>query len=212
MDICRQLSPNFGPRRFGLVPRYIVLHHTAMPCAQDAIARLCDPSAEVSAHYLISGAGNVTQMVEEADRAWHAGAGEWCGLDDLNSRSIGIELDNTGTHPFSNPQMQVLEQLLKQIMVRWNIGPHGVIGHSDMAPGRKFDPGPWFDWARLEKQGLAAPRGHHKLQAGGRDAFLRAAVGAGFTCAAPFEDVLSAVRLRFAPWRQGPLVAADFSF
>ena len=98
-------SPNFGPRRDGLTPTLIVLHFTAMNSAQAALDRLCDPSCEVSAHYLVKGDGAVWQMVQEQDRAWHAGAGEWGGLNDINSRSIGIELDNRGDHPFSHLQM-----------------------------------------------------------------------------------------------------------
>ena len=205
-------SPNFGPRRNGLKPQLIVLHYTAMQSAQAALDRLCDPAAEVSAHYLIGGDGRLFQMVEEAQRAWHAGAGEWAGLTDINSRSIGIELDNTGTHPFSEPLMTCLEALLAQIMQRWGIRPEGVIGHSDMAPGRKVDPGPHFDWTRLARQGLAQPVG----VAGGdepltSDAFRARARAAGFT--APVDDptLLAAVRLRFRPHGSGPLCAADLT-
>lgn len=150
-------SPNFGTRRDGLLPELIVIHYTAMSSASAALERLCDPEAEVSAHYLIEADGTLWQLVEEAERAWHAGAGNWLGRDDINSRSIGIELDNRGTHPFAEPQMATLEQLLPGIMSRWDIQPEGVIGHSDSAPGRKIDPGPRFDWLRLERQGLAHP-------------------------------------------------------
>jgi N-acetylmuramoyl-L-alanine amidase len=207
-----QSSPNCAERRDGLKPTLIVIHYTAMESAEAAIERLCDPQAEVSAHYLIAANGDVTQMVEEAARAWHAGAGEWCGLDDINSRSIGIELDNRGTHPFSAPQMDSLESLLRGIMGRWDIAPEGVIGHSDMAPGRKFDPGPHFDWARLARQGLAAPAG----QGDAREhldwpSFRTAAQAAGFTAAAPDEVLLEAVRFRFRPFASGPLSREDYS-
>lgn len=150
-------SPNFGPRRDGLKPTLIVLHYTAMTSARAALERLCDPAAEVSAHYLIGPDGTLWQLVRECDRAWHAGAGAWRGQSDINSRSIGIELDNRGDHPFGEPQMAALEALLESVMARWEIPAAGVIGHSDMAPGRKVDPGPRFDWARLERQGLAHP-------------------------------------------------------
>ncbi|MCX7564786.1 N-acetylmuramoyl-L-alanine amidase [Sulfitobacter sp. F26169L] len=188
----------------------VVLHYTAMESAQAALDRLCDPQAEVSAHYLIDAKGSVTRMVEEAQRAWHAGAGEWGGVDDINSRSIGIELDNRGSHPFSAPQMDALEQLLAGIMKRWNIAPEGVIGHSDMAPGRKDDPGPYFDWARLERCGLAASA--HARDVGNCDeaAFLSAAKTAGYSADVAFETLLTAVRLRHAPWRTGPLCSDDF--
>lgn len=149
-------SPNFGPRRNGLSPQFVVLHYTAMESAEAALDRLCDPEAEVSAHYLIGKNGTCWQLVEEAARAWHAGQGSWQGLTDLNSRSIGIELDNRGAEPFPEPQMRVLETVLKGVLDRWSLPPEAVIAHSDLAPGRKTDPGTRFDWARLARQGLAA--------------------------------------------------------
>ncbi|WP_348540268.1 N-acetylmuramoyl-L-alanine amidase [Ruegeria sp. R14_0] len=205
-------SPNFGPRRDGLKPSLIVLHYTAMNNAQEALERLCDPVHEVSAHYLIGGDGTLWQMVREEDRAWHAGAGEWHGQNDINSRSIGIELDNTGQHPFSDLQMQRLEQLLRQIMRRWTIQPNGVIGHSDMAPGRKFDPGPKFDWLRLERNALAAPRGQgDSPQTAVQIQFRTLAQAAGFSADVDDETLLSAVRLRYRPWGKGPLQHADLA-
>ncbi len=98
-------SPNFGERRGGQRPSLIVLHYTAMASCAAARDRLCDPAAEVSAHWLIDRDGGAEQLVDEAARAWHAGAGAWGGLDDVNSRSIGIELQNTGAEPFPEPQM-----------------------------------------------------------------------------------------------------------
>ncbi len=152
-------SPNFGSRRGGLRPELVVLHFTAMRDAQAALQRLCDPAAQVSAHYLIGRDGTLWQLVDEAARAWHAGAGSWRGAADVNSRSIGIELDNPGTEPFAEPQMARLEAVLAAVLARWTIPPRGVIGHACMAPERKDDPGPRFDWARLARQGLAlAPR------------------------------------------------------
>ena len=155
-------SPNFGPRRDGARPVLVVLHYTAMAIAQAALDRLCDPEAEVSAHYLIAADGTLCSLVAEEKRAWHAGAGAWGGIADVNSRSIGIELDNDGASPFPAPLMTTLEALLAGILDRWRIGPAGVIAHSDMAPGRKSDPGPRFDWQRLARGGLAvwpAPEG-----------------------------------------------------
>ncbi|KIC34400.1 N-acetylmuramoyl-L-alanine amidase [Leisingera sp. ANG-S5] len=204
-------SPNFGPRRDGLTPSLIVLHYTAMESARAALERLCDPAAEVSAHYLIGADGTLWQMVAEDSRAWHAGAGEWAGQEDINSRSIGIELDNLGTHPFSALQMAGLEDLMRGIMQRWNIPPAGVIGHSCMAPGRKCDPGPRFDWARLARQGLAADGGGAPLPQTVTFAHFRAAAAtAGFTAPSDDETLLAAVRLRFRPWARGPLSAEDF--
>lgn len=211
-QIARHPSPNFGPRRDGLRPSLVVIHYTAMASAEAALARLCDSEAEVSAHYLISGRGEVTQMVDEDQRAWHAGAGDWAGMTDINSRSIGIELDNRGTHPFSEPQMAALEKLLRGILQRWNIAPEGVIGHSDMAPGRKLDPGPRFDWARLARQSLASMGQPATAKPDLTEKnFISAARAAGFTCKADAETLLTATRLRFAPWRKGPLQSDDFN-
>ena len=211
----RYLSPNHGPRRNGLRPSLIVLHYTAMDSAEAACARLCDPAAEVSAHYLITGKGETVQLVPEDQRAWHAGAGEWQGRDDINSRSIGIELDNRGNHPFSEPQMVTLETLLRGIMERWSIPPEGVIGHSDMAPGRKIDPGPRFDWPRLARQNLAGKGSRYAENDRGSDptpaAFIAAAHAAGYTATDDIDLLLHSTRLRYAPWRKGPLCAADMT-
>lgn len=205
-------SPNFGDRRDGHRPSLIVIHYTAMDSAQAALERLCDPSVEVSAHYLIGGDGTVWQMVDEAKRAWHAGAGEWAGQGDVNSRSIGIELDNRGDHPFSQPQMAALEKLMRGIMDRWSIPADGVIGHSDMAPGRKWDPGPRFDWQRMERQRLARRRGQ---DCGPQDApmgiFRALACAEGFSADVDDDTLLAAVRLRYRPWGQGPLTPEDFA-
>ncbi|MFD2739078.1 N-acetylmuramoyl-L-alanine amidase [Sulfitobacter aestuarii] len=204
-------SPNHGPRRDGLLPSLVVIHYTAMQSVEAARDRLCDPGAEVSAHYLISRQGAVLQLVCEEQRAWHAGQGEWAGQGDVNSRSIGIELDNGGNHPFSEPQMTALEDLLRDVMARWSIAAAGVIGHSDLAPGRKSDPGPHFDWPRLARQGLAghadgpAPKCHEAAPA----AFRAAARSIGYTAEVPLDILLASTRLRFAPWRRGPLCAAD---
>ena len=195
-------SPNFGERRGGVSPSLVVIHYTAISCAE-ARARLCDPVAEVSAHWLISETGTTEALVDERLRAWHAGAGMWAGLDDINSHSIGIELANDGTQPFAEPQMAALEALLRAIMARWAIAPHRVIGHSDMAPTRKSDPGPRFDWRRLALQGLAVwpePAG---------EAPLAASLSAFGYPAAPEEARLTAFRLRFRPWAMGPEDATD---
>ena len=189
-----------------------MVHYTAMESAEAALDRLCDPGAEVSAHYLIGGDGRLWQMVRETDRAWHAGAGEWAGRGDVNSRSIGIELDNRGDHPFSEPQMAVLEPLLAGIMDRWAIPAAGVIGHSCMAPGRKCDPGPRFDWARLARAGVAREGGHDQGPYSPDPNLFRAlAKDAGFTAETDDETLLASVRLRYRPWGNGPLAAEDFT-
>lgn len=184
-----------------------------MDSADAALDRLCDPETEVSAHYLICEAGRIYQLVEEDLRAWHAGAGSWAGAGDVNSRSIGIELANTGAAPFPEPQMRALEALLPGIMDRWSIPPQGVIGHSDMAPARKQDPGRRFDWRRLARLGLAVwPEG---IAAAGAppDAarFREALVRFGYPDAEPHETLLDAMRQRFRPWASGPLSDGDMA-
>ena len=199
------LSPNFGERRGGLRPRLIVLHYTAMASCGAALDRLCDPAAEVSAHYLISEVGDVLALVAEDMRAWHAGAGSWQGLDDINSRSIVIELANNGAQPFGNDQMRALEVLLADIMARWAIGPERVIAHSDMAPGRKSDPGARFDWRRLALGGLSV---WPEDRAGKSADFATDARRFGYPDAGD-DLVLAAFRLRFRPWATGPLDSID---
>ena len=196
-------SPNFGERRGAGRVDLVVLHYTAMqPCAE-ALARLCDPVAEVSAHYLIDADGTVLSLVDEAARAWHAGAGEWGGAGDVNSRSIGVELANTGTHPFAEAQMAALERLLGDLLTRHHLPPQAVIAHSDMAPDRKGDPGPRFDWRRLALQGLSV--WPDPTRPGDFCADLRAF---GYPDAAP-DTLLKAFRLRFRPWARGPLDDTD---
>ncbi len=129
-------SPNFGERRGGARPDLVVIHYTAMPSLAEARARLCDPAHEVSAHWLIAENGTTEQLVDEHHRAWHAGAGQWGDVTDVNSRSIGIELANTGAQPFPEPQMTALVSLLRGILARWSIPPDRIICHSDMAPAR----------------------------------------------------------------------------
>lgn len=198
-------SPNAGPRRDGAVPRLVVIHYTAMPSCAEARARLCDPAAEVSAHWLIAEDGRAEQLVDERLRAWHAGAGAWGPFTDVNSWSIGIELANPGDAPFPEPQMAALEVLLRGIMARWRILPQGVIGHSDMAPERKRDPGPRFDWRRLARQGLSVwPGGGGAGDAG----FTASARAIGYPDA-PHAAVLTAFRLRFRPGACGPEDATD---
>ena len=205
-------SPNFGERRNGARPSLIVLHYTAMESCEVAFARLCDPAAEVSAHWLISETGKVYALVPEEMRAWHAGAGFWAGHTDVNSHSIGIELANTGAQPFSEPQMAALEDVLRKAMVRWGIRPQGVIGHSDMAPARKNDPGPRFDWQRLARQRLALwPESHQTSAQDTSLPFRDAIVAAGYDPGLTDDLLLRALRLRFRPWATGPMDDSDLA-
>jgi N-acetylmuramoyl-L-alanine amidase len=202
------LSPNFGPRRDELRPELVVLHYTAMADCDGALRVLCSPEREVSAHYLIRRNGDVVALVDEAMRAWHAGTGSWRGRGDVNSRSIGIELDNDGAAPFAAPLMDSLDALLPGILMRWGIPPEGVIGHSCLAPGRKIDPGPRFDWQRLARQGLAVrPEGTGTTPVDAAR-FRADAQSFGFPDVAD-DLLLAAMRLRFRPNASGPLDGRD---
>jgi N-acetylmuramoyl-L-alanine amidase len=198
-------SPNFGERRSGARPDLVVVHYTAMESCAAALERLCDPAAEVSSHYVVSEAGEVLSLVPEEARAWHAGAGSWGAVTDVNSRSIGIELANRGAEPFAAPQMAALERLLAEVITRWEIPPERVIGHSDMAPGRKRDPGPRFDWRRLARAGLSV----WPADGGDPAAPLAASLRAAGYPDATRETLLAAFRLRFRPWAEGPETAED---
>jgi N-acetylmuramoyl-L-alanine amidase len=201
-------SPNFGARRGGVLPDMVVIHYTGMTDCAGALARLCDPQAQVSAHYLISEAGEVFALVDEAMRAWHAGAGGWGAVRDVNSRSLGLELANTGTAPFPEAQMAALESLLAGIMARWSVPPERVIGHADMAPERKHDPGPLFDWHRLACAGLAVWPGKVEPAAADAAAFRAHARAFGYPEAGT-EKLLAAFRARFRPDASGPLDGID---
>ncbi len=147
-------SPNFDERKDGAKPELIVVHYTAMASAQAALDRLTDPAARVSAHYLIDEKGNIYQMVDEDKRAWHAGISSWDGKDDVNSRSIGIEISNRNGDPYTKEQQFSLALLCKDIMFRHGIRPENIIGHSDVAPDRKQDPGQHFPWEKLSRHGI----------------------------------------------------------
>jgi N-acetylmuramoyl-L-alanine amidase len=151
-------SPNFDDRPPGRTVDMLVLHYTGMPSRNDALARLCDPAAEVSAHYLIDENGTCYRLVAEEKRAWHAGRAAWRGQTDINARSIGIELVNPGHEfgyrPFPDRQMAALATLARGILARHPIPARNVVGHADIAPRRKEDPGELFDWRTLARQGI----------------------------------------------------------
>ena len=150
-------SPNHG-ERVGGPPDALVLHYTGMPRCRDALDRLCDPAAEVSAHYLVEENGAIWQLVPEARRAWHAGRARWGTQTDLNSRSIGIEICNPGHDgglpAFPRRQIDRVVALVGDILARRAISPTRVLAHSDIAPDRKDDPGERFPWGRLAALGL----------------------------------------------------------
>jgi N-acetylmuramoyl-L-alanine amidase len=151
-------SPNFGERTPGRAIDMIVLHYTGMPDVEGAIARLCTSGTEVSAHYIVLEDGRIVQCVPEAKRAWHAGVSAWAGEEDVNSCSVGIEIVNRG-HDWGYPefplrQIAAVIALCRGIMLRRNVPAHRVLGHSDVAPARKKDPGEKFPWHSLANSGV----------------------------------------------------------
>lgn len=166
-----RVSPNFGPRRNGMAPTLVILHYTGMETGEAAEAWLCDSRSEVSSHYLVHEDGRIVQMVRESERAWHAGKSFWRNQTDVNSASIGIEIVNPGHGlgyaEFPAIQIEAVVGLCRGIAARWPVPPEGFLAHSDVAPGRKVDPGEKFPWAALHEAGI----GHYVAPspiAGGR--------------------------------------------
>jgi len=199
----------------------LVIHYTGMTSGGAAIERLCDPDARVSAHYVIEEDGALHRLVREEDRAWHAGVSEWGGRPLLNDCSIGIEMVNPGHEwgyrDFPEAQMHALETLADGILKRWTIPPERVLGHSDIAPRRKEDPGERFDWPRLAHLGLAIwpeaaddPEPGRFLDIEGVMALNRAMTTIGYDLS-EFAPALTAFRRRFRPDAlEGVPVMRDF--
>lgn len=197
-------SPNHGPRVGDRPLDMLVLHYTGMATAAAAIARLCDPVSEVSAHYTVDIDGTVHALVPEHRRAWHAGRSWWRGGGDVNSRSIGIEVVNPGHDgglaPYPEPQVAALAALAGVLVDRHGIPAGNVVGHSDVAPRRKADPGELFPWAQLARAGIGLWPQPGAPAAPAEPAEALAALGYGvaeFGCAA----CLAAFQRRFRPAR-----------
>lgn len=197
-------SPNHDARSADTPVDMLVLHYTGMQSGQAALDRLCDAGAKVSSHYCIEEDGTVWRLVPEDRRAWHAGVSSWRGAANVNARSIGIELVNPGHEwgyrPFPEPQMQALVELAQGILARHPIPPRNVVGHSDVAPARKADPGELFDWRRLAGRGiglcpraLEPPRAMSESDALG----LLAHIGYDATAAMPGHGVLPTLLMAF---------------
>jgi N-acetylmuramoyl-L-alanine amidase len=195
-------SPNFDER--SLPVSILVLHYTGMPDAQSAISWMVNPDSKVSAHYVVTEDGNIVRMVDEAKRAWHAGVSRWRGINDVNSASIGIELVNPGHEwgyrAFPEAQINALIPLVHQITQRHRITRGNVVGHSDIAPARKQDPGELFPWAQLARLRLALPRPTRNLMdpLWSDGAFLLALERFGYDMADPQAAVVAFQR-RFRP-------------
>jgi len=190
-------SPNHDGRD-GAPIDMLVLHYTGMTSAAAALERLCDPAAKVSAHYTIDEDGTVYAMVPEDRRAWHAGVSHWAGATNINARSIGIELVNPGHEfgyrDFPEEQIAALTTLCHSILVRHPIPSARVLGHSDVAPARKEDPGELFPWARLAKAGIGLwpTPGDSNLEASALARF-------GYDPDAPLDKVITAFQRHFRP-------------
>jgi N-acetylmuramoyl-L-alanine amidase len=195
-------SPNFD-ERVGPVSM-IVLHYTGMPTAAEALARLCDPEAKVSAHYFVDEDGSVRQLVPEDKRAWHAGRSHWRGIADVNSASIGVEIVNPGHdwgyRPFPPAQVEAVIRLVADIKERHGITRGNVVAHSDIAPTRKRDPGELFPWAQLARLRLALPRPTKNLLDPGwtQAGFLLALERFGYDVTDPMAAIMAFQR-RFRP-------------
>lgn len=194
-------SPNFNDRELRIA--MIVMHYTGMKSAAAAIARLSDPEAAVSAHYLVNEDGAVVRMVDEGKRAWHAGASFWRGIRDVNSASVGIEIVNPGHEfgyrPFPADQIAAVIRLTARIVKRHGISRANVVGHSDIAPTRRMDPGELFPWDKLAEYGLAQarPAKAHTDPGWGDSAFLLALERFGYD----IENKDAVVRAFQRRWR-----------
>ena len=200
-------SPNYNKRQKPI--RHVVLHYTGMKSGEAALERLRDKEANVSSHYLVEEDGRLFQLVDEHHRAWHAGRGYWRGEGDLNSASIGIEIVNPG-HEFGfpdYPEAQILTviDLVRDILARHNLPPESVIGHSDLAPGRKIDPGEKFPWDRLAREGCAASLPDEKTE--GEPAALLKQIG--YSLEPGLKPVVEAFQRRWRPSRVDGAVDAE---
>lgn len=201
MRLIERPSPNANDRKRPVSA--LVLHYTGMETGEAAIRRLCDPEASVSAHYAVEEDGTVLRLVPEAARAWHAGVGVWRGERDMNSASIGVEIVNGGHDfglpPFPDIQIAAVISLCRAVLARWAIPAHNIIGHSDLAPDRKADPGERFPWRRLAEAGVGRwPSG--PLAGSSDAASARADLTAiGYGEAFALEDVLAAFQRRYRP-------------
>lgn len=195
-------SPNFNDRKLPIT--MIVLHYTGMQSAEAAIDRLCDPAAEVSSHYVVDEDGAVFRLVDEEKRAWHAGRSHWRECEDVNSASIGIEIVNPGHEfgyrPFTEPQVDAVVRLVAEVKDRHEITRGNVVGHSDIAPARKRDPGELFPWHRLARLRLALPRPTRNLMdpQWGQAAFCLALERFGYDVTDPMAATMAFQR-RFRP-------------
>jgi N-acetylmuramoyl-L-alanine amidase len=211
MRIVECRSPNHDERPAGAAIDILVLHYTGMKTADEALARLCDPVAHVSAHYTIGRDGRIYAHVPEERRAWHAGVSYWAGETNVNARSIGIELVNPGHEfgyvPFAEPQIAALIDLARGILDRHPMPPARVVGHSDVAPARKMDPGELFPWQQLAEFGIgvwpktlpSAPASMQNDEASVTEQLSRYGYGLPPQTGVPLPTVITAFQRHFRP-------------
>ena len=196
-------SPNFNERKHPL--DMLVLHYTGMIDGQTALARMRAPESEVSAHYMVEEDGAVHLLVPEDARAWHAGRSQWRGDEDLNSRSIGIEIVNGGHDyglpPFAEPQIDAVIELCSGIVKRWAIPQTRIVGHSDIAPDRKEDPGERFPWRRLSEQGIGLWPSELAINAPDKSEAIKALARIGYTPTSEPVELEALVRAFQRRWR-----------
>ena len=208
MEFIKYPSSNYGLRRIDTEIEFIILHYTAMS-TEKSLERLCDPVHEVSCHYLIDPSGVCYQLVDNNKRAWHAGKSYWRGYHDLNSRSLGIELVNSGNEDYPEAQMKSLIRLLQHLIESLALNPKNILGHSDIAPARKLDPGKWFNWQKLSVNGVGFFPEVSEPIACDKQVFLAEAKRAGFNPNANAEHVLKTFRNRCRPKFTGELDGYD---
>ena len=221
MELVERPSPNFDPRPEGAPIDILVLHYTGMRTAGEALARLCDPEAKVSAHYTVDEEGQIYRHVDESKRARHAGVSWWAGERDVNSRSIGIEIVNPGHEfgyvPFPDTQIAAVIGLAHDILARHPIPPHRVVGHSDVAPARKMDPGELFPWAYLAQNGIGlypsdiqvADSVTHASESSFASMLASYGYGVSPDIDIPLATVVTAFQRHFRPERVNGMIDAD---
>ena len=194
IPVTQRPSPNFDERR----PNFVILHHTTNDTAERALTTLTTPARKVSSHYLIGRDGVLYYLVDERHRAWHAGLSYWGGHRDLNSSSIGIELDNNGFEPFAEPQIVTLLALLADLKARYGLPATAFLAHADVSPGRKVDPSAHFPWQRLAQHGFGVwcDPPYPAVPAGADAALLLQAFGYNVW---NLDAAVASFKLRFAP-------------
>lgn len=205
MRIIERPSPNQDARAHGVKPDLLVLHYTGMRTAAEALARLCDPGAKVSAHYTVDEDGTIYAHVPEDRRAWHAGVSFWAGVSNVNDCSLGIELVNPGHEfgyrPFTDAQIEALIDLVADIRARHPIAAQRIVGHSDVAPARKQDPGEFFPWRQLADYGIGLwpETSSRHLRGALVDGLAQFGYGTPPFVDWPLENTITAFQRRFRP-------------